>query len=253
MSFSKTSLLSPLAWATLIVLTMGLFGFRKKTPIPQVESQSPTEGRPYRDSATNQMYNLLFCDNLALYKRSTKPPYSYPYSVLFSETATVSDLQKIVDDKSTDPRLKVLAYNKQRAKGHKPAKKELLPVIVEVGLDNGLDVLASFVDGTARYINHTGSMIVWETTTDSKSNAITNDLFAKSNEIIKKIGPWDKPRRPHPAKGNTRITFLVSDGLYFGEASTDVLFSDQMASPALSTAAQLMQYLTQKALEKKSK
>jgi hypothetical protein len=121
---------------------------------------------------------------------------------------------------------------------------------VEVGLDDGLDVLASFNNGTARYINQSGKILVWETTTDTKANELTQDLFAKSQQIVNQIGPWEKPRKSHPTRGNTRITFLVSDGLYFGEAQTDVLFSDQLASPALATATRLMQYLTEKSLEK---
>ena len=125
-----------------------------------------------------------------------------------------------------------------------------MAVIVEVGLDGGLDVLASFRNGTARYINQTGKILVWESTTDPKANDLTNDLFAKSQQIVNKIGPWDKPRKPSPTRGNTRITFLVSDGLYFGEAPTSVLFSDQLASPALTSATLLMQYLTEKALQK---
>jgi hypothetical protein len=91
---------------------------------------------------------------------------------------------------------------------------------------------------------------VWETTTDTKANELTHDLFAKSQQIVNQIGPWNKPRKPHPTRDNTRITFLVSEGLYFGEAPTNVLFSDQLASPALATATQLMQYLTEKSLEK---
>ena len=224
---------------------MGLFSFFKKNTDPK---QLP--GGPYKDNATTLMYNLLFCDNLELYKAKTQQPYSYPFDILFSETSTASDLQKVIDDTSTDVRIRVLAYNSQRAKGHKPNKKELLAVIVEVGLDGGLDVLASFRNGTARYINQTGKILVWESTTDPKANDLTNDLFAKSQQIVNKIGPWDKPRKPSPTRGNTRITFLVSDGLYFGEAPTSVLFSDPLASPALTSATLLMQYLTEKALQK---
>jgi len=121
-------------------------------------------------------------------------------------------------------------------------------VIVEVGLDKGLDVLASFSDGTARYINQTGKILIWETK-DEISNKLTENLFIKSKQIVDKIGPWDKPRLPHPTKGNVRITFLVSDGLYFGEAPTNVLFNDTLASPALLSATDLMKYLTEKSLE----
>lgn len=120
---------------------MGLFSFFKKSPA-QTQTQSSID--PYKDSSTNFIYNLLFCDNLNLYKEKTQQPYTYPFDILFSETSSVADLQKIIDDKNSDPRIKVLAYNRQLSSGHKPTKKELLAVIVEVGLDEGLDVLASF-------------------------------------------------------------------------------------------------------------
>lgn len=226
---------------------MGLFSFLKKSTT-QVQTLSSTE--PYKNSSTNYMYNLLFCDNLNLYKQNTQQPYTYPFDILFSETSSVTDLQKIIDDKNSDPRIKILAYNKLLAGGHKSTRKELLAVIIEVGLDEGLDVLASFNNGTARYINHTEKILVWETTDDEAANKITNELFASSQNIVNQIGAWDKPRRPNPTKGNVRITFLVSDGLYFGEGPMHVLFNDPMASPALNKATELMQYLTQKSLDK---
>ena len=224
---------------------MGLFGFFKKSPAANQPDQISMYS-PYNDSATNIIYNLLFCDNLALYKANTQPPYSYPFDILFSETSKISDLQKIIDDASVDPRVKMLAYNQQLAMGNKPDKKELLAVIVEVGLDRGLDVLASFRNGTARYINQTGKVLIWETTEDVSVNEMTNDLFSKAADIVNQIGPWDKPRKPHPAKGSMRLSFLVSDGLYFGEGAMDTLFADKLAGPTLSAATSLMQYLTQK-------
>jgi hypothetical protein len=227
---------------------MGLFGFFKRSSLPDQTVQIVADG-PYKDSATNLIYKLLFCDDPDLYKANTTPPYSYPFDILFSPTSTVTDLQKIIEDTSADPRIKVLAYNLQLEKGYKPIKKELLAVIVEVGLDEGLDVLASFQNGTARYINQTGKVLVWETTTDEKANQLTKDLFSKGNQIINQIGPWDKPRRPPPPKGNTRISFLVSDGLYFGEAQTNTLFNDKIANPALRVATLLMQYLTERSLQ----
>ncbi len=223
---------------------MGLFSFFKKSPAKQEAASDP-----YKDSATNLIYNLLFCDNLDLYKESSEASNTYPFDILFSETSSTADLQKIIDDSTTDPRVKILAYNRQLANGYKPEKK-LLAVIVEIGLEDGLDVLASFYDGTARYINHSGKMVFWETTTDENANEITDTLFLLSQDVISQIGPWDKPRKPHPAKGNARITFLVSDGLYFGEGQTDVLFNDPLAASALTAATLLMKYLTEKTLEK---
>jgi len=223
---------------------MGLFNFIKKSP-PQMQT---TSINPYPDSTTNFVYHLLFCDNLNLYQEKTHQPSTYPFDILLSESSSISDLQKIIDDKNTESRIKILAYHQQRASGHQPSKKELLAVIVEVGLENGLDVLASFKDGTARYINQSGKMLIWETTDDSIANAITNNLFANSETIVNQIGIWDKPRLPQPPTGKVRITFLVSDGLYFGEGPIAVFFSDPLASPALTKATELMQYLTHKSL-----
>jgi hypothetical protein len=244
MTITKKIFITGLTAATLILLSMGLFSFFKKSSTTQ-----QTSSDPYKDSSTNLIYNLLFCDNLKLYKDKTQQPYTYPFDILFAETTSVPDLQKIINDTASDPRLKVLAYNRQLASGHKPDKKELLAVIVEVGLDGGLDVLASFNNGTARYINQTGKILVWETTTDDKANELTKDLFLKGQDIVNQIGPWDKARKPHPTKGNVRITFLVSDELYFGEGPMNVLFNDALAKPALTVATQLMQFLTEKSLQ----
>ncbi len=212
----------------------------------------PTTHCPYPDEATNIVYNLLFCDNPGLYTAEMKQPYTHPYDILFSDTSTVADLQNIIDDKNVDPRIAMLAYNKQVAKGHTPATKELLGVIVEIGLDEGLDTLASFSNGTARYINHTGKMLIWENTDDVTVKSIIADLFDHSEDILEKIGPWDQPRKAYPSTGNLRLTFLVSDGLYFGEGPMDIMFNEPMAAPALNAATQLLQYLTSASAENRS-
>lgn len=208
-------------------------------------NQTPADN-PYNNSSANIIYNLLFCDDLDSYKQNAKEPYTYPMDILFAENSSIVDLQKIIDDENSDPRIKVLACNKFLSAGHKPAKKELFAVIVEIGLDGGLDVLASFSNGTARYINQAGKILIWESPYDTTTNDLTRDLFDKGRQIIARIGPWDKTRKAHPVKGITRITFLVSDGLYFGEGPTTVLFNDSFSGPALLSATKLLQYLTQK-------
>jgi len=123
--------------ATLTLVSMALFSFFKKTATtPQTLSS------PYKGNATNFIYNLLFCDYLELYKEKIQQPFSYPFDILFAETSSDAELQKIINAPDSEPRIKILAYNKLLASGQKPNKKNLLAVIVEVGLDDGLDVLA---------------------------------------------------------------------------------------------------------------
>jgi hypothetical protein len=111
---------------------------------------------PYKDPSVNEIYELLFCDDIELYKKGNKQTHDYPWNILLSNTINDNDLQKIIEDKGIEKRIKILAYKKLSVSPQ--IKKKLLAVIVEVGLDNGLDVLASFGDGTARYINQTGKM-----------------------------------------------------------------------------------------------
>jgi hypothetical protein len=121
-------------------------------------------------------------------------------------------------------------------------------VIIEVGLDEGLDVLAAYEDGSARYINHSEKLIVWDATTD-ESNRLIADLFASARTVVDRIGPWDGTRRPPPTTSNIRLTFLVSNGLYFGEGPFDVLAQDPMAGPVINRATELMNFLVSTTLD----
>jgi hypothetical protein len=179
----------------------------------------PSEGaiKAYKDA--NLIYNLLFCDNLKLYRENFKGEMVSPWVELFSETK--ENLQKIISDPKWESRVIILAYNELRRLGAKAQRKELFGVIVEVGMDNGLDTLAVYSDYTARYINYTEKMIIRDGTTDTAINDKIAELFQKAQQLVSKIGPWDKERLPPPKRGDARITFLVSDGLYFGQGRFD--------------------------------
>lgn len=206
--------------------------------------------KPASNNSSTTIYDLLFCDDLDLYKRQIKQPGVYPWNILFSDNTTNDNLQALIDDPQAESRMKILAYRKMLANGRKASKKELLAVIVEIGLDRGIDVLASYKDGTARYINQSGKIIIWEMR-DERSDFLTSELFYESESIVKQIGPWDKQARlAPPGKGLARITFLMSDGLYFGQAPMSDLFHDSLSGPALNAATLLMQHITERTLQR---
>ena len=205
---------------------------------------------PYKDIRLNLIYNLLFCDNLELYKQLTTASESYPFDILFADNSSTADLQKIIDDTRADPRQKYIAYSRQIAKGHKPDKRELLAVIVEVGLDKGLDVLVVFNDGTARYINQYEKIIFWEKTDDPDANKLSKQIFDHSLIIANQlVESWDKPRKPSPAKDMFRINFLVSGALYLGDGPCNKIITDPHAKAIFDSAALFMHYITQSFLK----
>lgn len=193
--------------------------------------------------AASPLYTLLFCDEPQLYLANQQAPYTFPYTIL-ATAADKTALNALAADPAQESRIRLLAYHQLRQTGQAIATKELLGVVVEVALSDGLDVLAAYTDGTARFIHHTGRVIIWENGSDSRSRSLIDQLFAASASIVAQIGPWDQPRRPAPAPGMARISFLVADGLYFGEAPINNLFGDPLAAPALQTATALMQFLT---------
>ena len=198
---------------------------------------------PYPNESLNLIYDLLFCDDLNLFKNNISDQSAPPWNTLFSTNRNKEELVKLVDDDQTESRVQILACNTLLAEGHAFNFQQLFGVIVEVAMEEGLDVIAAYSDGSARYINYSGKVIVLESPTE-QSDALIDDLLNAGNEVVQKIGPWDKERLPFPPAGQVRLTFLVSDGLYFGQGPFDVLAEDPMGGPVINAAAELMKYLT---------
>lgn len=196
--------------------------------------------KPYAESHVNFLYNLLFCDDLNLFKNQSSERDVGLWGTLLAEEPDRTALRKIASDETNEGRVRALAYNRLRVVGEAVPSKKLLGVIVEVPLQKGLDVLAAFSEGGVRYLNQSGKVVVFE----GKGNPVENlakELVSASQPVVDKIGPWNKQRLPPPKTGNVRITFLVSDGLYFGEGTYAVLQQDSMAGPVLSKTTQLLQ------------
>jgi hypothetical protein len=200
---------------------------------------------PYKDDSANFIYQLLFCDDLALFQTHHRGNRAEPWAPLFSDAPNLDEVAKIAGDEKAESRARMLAYNLLREAKKDVPKKKLLGTIIEVQLPEGLDTLAVFADGGARYINHSGKMAIVESETELFAKEIEAVLTA-SGPIVGAIGPWDKARLPAPPKGNIRMTFLVSDGLYFGQGPMDAMQRDPMAAPLIQAATSLLLKLVDK-------
>lgn len=203
-----------------------------------------TTAGSYALPALNKIYELLFCDQPLLFVSNEKQASLYPWNVLLAAQPSMEQLHTITQDASAESRMQLLAYRRLTEMGEIINTKKLLGVVVEVGMEDGLDTLAAYQDGTARYLNHSGRTIFWNTATAQSQNLI-DELFAQSNEVVKQIGPWDQQRLPPPSSGNIRLSFLVSDGLYFGQGHFETLYAEGLARPVIDAATQLMIFLTQ--------
>jgi hypothetical protein len=194
---------------------------------------------PYAEPHLNLLYNLLFCDDLELFRTPDTVKGGAPWTTLLAAKPDYAALRKIAEDSQEESRLRALAYNRLRAAGQTVPAKVILGVIVEVPVEQGLDVLAAYPDGRVRYLNHSGKIAVFEGGPQDVAQG-AKELVALSRNLINQIGPWEEKRLPPPRPGNVRMTFLVSDGLYFGEGSFEALDQDDLGGPVLAKASQLL-------------
>lgn len=196
--------------------------------------------KPYREDQANLIYNLLFCDDLTLWKNENTIKGSGLWPTLLAEKPDLGSLEKIANDEENEGRVRAIAFNRLRELGQNPPPKKLFGVIVEVPQERGLDVLAAFSEGGVRYINYSGAMSIFEGP-ENPVEELAKELIASAQPVVDQIGPWEQKRLPPPDAGKVRITMLVSDGLYFGEGPFDVLSRDPLASPVLDKARRLLQ------------
>jgi hypothetical protein len=199
---------------------------------------------PYKEKSVNLMYNSLFCDNIKLYKPDTSSiaKKGYPWDIILSDTVHNSVLSKVANDSSVDMRLRILAMSRLRNNKNILLKKALLGVVIELGTDNGPDVIAAYKDGHAVHIDQSGK-ITELNNRDITSDSLINQLFIISEIVVNKIGPCMKPRLPYPEKDSARMTFLLTTGLCQGQASKNNMLENPLAGPVLIAGGDLLKYL----------
>ena len=197
----------------------------------------PTPYDPYRGKPGAGLYDLLFADDGAAFLAT---------GIAYGPEAGPDALHALAFDADAESRIRAIAFRSLRFVGWAPSTAEALPllgVIVEVGLAEGLDTLAAYVDRRVRYVNHAGPIVVVESR--DAADAETEGLLAAAEPVAMAIGPWTQARRPPPADGVVRLSFLVGDELRFGEGPVEVIAADPVAAPVFTAATRLLARLAQ--------
>ena len=157
-------------------------------------------------------------------------------------------LHSILAMPTLESRHYVQAWHFLREVGVQPdtsVAKDLLGVVVEVALADGLDIVAAYADGTARDFNYSGSAVVWDSPDDSLNHQVEN-LLRAGRVVVDQIGPWEGARPAAPPTGQARISMLTPSGIHFGQTPFEVLAADQLGGAVIAAAIQLMQSLIAK-------
>ncbi len=194
---------------------------------------------PYANEAASALYELLFCDDPSSFAAKPGQEPAAWQRILFAEPPDPAALRALADDATQEGRVRHLACARLRERGHAVPPKRLHGVIVEVPVDGGLDALAAYAEGGVRYINHSGAMSIVEGV--DVPGARVAALLEAAAAVVGRIGPSAEPRRPPPAPGLIRLSFLTSDGLCYGEGPMAAMARDAMAGPVVAQAVALLQ------------
>lgn len=194
---------------------------------------------PYGEPATDLVYNLLFADDWRALRGSAADEPGEPLATLLADEPDAARLLAIASDRARESRLRMLACHRLRELNRPVPPKELLGVVVEVGTEGGLDVLAAYPDGSVRYIGHSGKMV----SADAPAPAVAaraRELLAAARPVVERTGPWRGGRPAAPPEGVVRFTFLVCGGLHLGQGPYSRMRTDPMGGPLIAAAERLL-------------
>jgi hypothetical protein len=147
-----------------------------------------------------------------------------------------------------ETRLRLQAWSLARAAGVPRGEdaKDVLGVVVDMGLDEGLDTLAGFGDGSARYLNHSGAAVIWDVP-DMTVGQLVRALLEAAGAIAVMTGVLDGPRPEPPGPGGAMISVLTLGGIHTGSGTAQALSEDPWAGAVIAAAVELMAELVDRA------
>lgn len=201
--------------------------------------------KPYRKETIDLEYNRLFCDDPALYRHEPGMFTEEIWKTVLSLRPKLEAVRLAAQQNDLPARLRILAFNYLAKKGEAPQAKELLGVILEAGVDDGLETLAAYTDYQVDYIDSHGDIRHWDAAKMGLRQRLVN-YFISAATLVEQLRPSDKPRFPPTFAGMARITLLVSDGRYFGQGPSNNLTKDELSGPIIRQANNLLANLIAK-------
>ena len=116
---------------------------------------------------------------------------------------------------------------------------DVLGVVAEVAVGDAHDVLAAYLDGSVRYLNHAGGSTIVDAALPDVALPATA-VLAAGQALCAQIGPWTEPALPPLPPGSTRFTLLTRKGPRFGQGAAGVIQVDPLAAPLFAACTDLL-------------
>lgn len=119
-----------------------------------------------------------------------------------------------------------------------------LGVVAEMPVAGGHDLLAGYRDGSARYLNYSGSALALEDRSQTAIQTAIGEWIAIGQVIADAAGPWEQPSLPPLPAGHVRVMALTPGGPRFGQGPGAALSAEPLAATFLGAATALLNLLT---------
>jgi len=164
--------------------------------------------------------------------------------------AAIAAWAGLAHDYKLESRHNLQAWHFLRMAGVLPSGDEsaqVFGVIAEVSVGGGHDVLAAYSDGTARYLNHAGGIVVVDDTSLENLAEAIHSWLGVGERLAPVVGAWEEPTLPPLPRGHTRILMLTPGGFRFGQGPDDQLRAEPAAAAFLDAATHLLVAVTRAA------
>jgi hypothetical protein len=158
------------------------------------------------------------------------------------EARAVEALKKVVVHPALESREYLQGWHLLRQLGvwpHASRARMLLGVVVEVGLEEGIDDVAVYADKTARYYNFSGAGVTWGRP-DASLDVEVGAVLAAAAELVARIGRRDSARLPAPQPGHAGISVLTPGGLHCIAGEFERLTAQPLTGPVLTATSALV-------------
>jgi len=195
--------------------------------------------QPYADFEVDFLYNSLFCDSIALFRRDPVEACSEHGQRVLSAASSADDLFELAADASAPSRLRALACQRLQQAGSAIDGATIFGVVAEFPHADSQETLAAYADGAVQWIRHDGACTSFDPDACDVSARARKLVVVAQRLLQRSTGP--EPRRPPARDGRVRITLIAGDGLHAVEGHFHALQKDSLVNPVLGNAIWLLQ------------
>ncbi|MFT3683500.1 MAG: hypothetical protein QM783_01015 [Phycisphaerales bacterium] len=167
---------------------------------------------PAAEAPIHPLAHLLFADTPL--DGSTRDSMGVSTFLHFNDReGAIRRLNSAYSNPINESRMRLTAAATLRAWGEPVTTKEpMLGAVVEYPMETGVDYVAAYADGSARYLNYTGAGIIWDT--PRTVDAVDAAVIAFLNKSLAMLPNTVEAARWSPLTGTTlpRITCLTLTG-----------------------------------------